>query len=113
MPKLFLSGVATLGLLALAACADTPQDKLRQGGYDAIQAYNVAAPLAVTYEQSSFANPAIVAKIKADSAAALPLIQTLGADLQSGNVITALEVSATTAAIAKLESDTTSTGATK
>jgi len=106
MRKALIAGVATLGL---AACADT-QTTLRKAGYDAIQAYNATAPLAVAYEGNSAADPAIKARIKAASADAMKVITPLGADLQSGNVLTALEISAATAAVARLEAQVATKG---
>mgnify|MGYP003365324243 CR=1 FL=1 len=95
-----------LGLsLALSACSATDQTNLRKAGYDTIQAYNVAAPLALAYAQQPSADPTIKAQIKDASAKALPVLTTLGADLQSTTPITSLEVSAAEAAVAALQSE--------
>lgn len=104
----FTTASLAIGAMALvAACSNTSDDQtnLRKAGYDTIQAYNTIAPLAVAYENSSVADPAIVAKIKTDSAKATSAIVALGSDLQQTDVVSALEVSAATAAVVAVQSD--------
>jgi len=108
MRKLILA----LPLLALSACG-VSQTTLRKAGYDTIQAYNATAPLALSYIQQPSADPTIKAEIKTASADAIKVIDPLGADLQSGDVLTAVEISAAEAAVAALEAKiSTTTGAT-
>ncbi|WP_025886489.1 hypothetical protein [Asaia prunellae] len=91
-----------LCLVTLTAC-DPSQTNLRNAGYVTIQAYNATAPLALAYMKQPGADPTIRDKIKTASADAMKVITPLGTDLQSSNPLTALEVSAATAAVAALQ----------
>lgn len=102
MRKLF-SLFALIGFVGLTACSSVSQTDLRKAGYATIQAYNATAPLALTYAQQPSADPDVKASIKTASADAMKVITPLGADLQSSNPLTALEVSAATAAVAALQ----------
>jgi len=101
---LFVAG--GLGCLALAACGDTQTD-LRKAGYDTIQAYNVVGPIAEKYVSGGYpalkVDPTIKSEIKVASAHAIDVLKPLGADLQSNNVLTAVEVSTAEAAVAALQ----------
>ncbi|GBR17540.1 hypothetical protein [Asaia spathodeae] len=102
MRKLF-SLFALIGFVGLTACSSVSQTDLRKAGYATIQAYNATAPLALAYAQQPSADPDIKASIKTASSDAMKVITPLGTDLQSSNPLTALEVSAATAAVAALQ----------
>ena len=94
---------ALIGFVGLTACSSVSQTDLRKAGYATIQAYNATAPLALAYAQQPSADPTIKDEIKTASADAMKVITPLGTDLQSSNPLTALEVSAATAAVAALQ----------
>lgn len=94
---------ALIGFVGLTACSNVSQTNLRKAGYATIQAYNATAPLALAYAQQPSADPTIKTEIKTASADAMKVITPLGTDLQSSNPLTALEVSAATAAVAALQ----------
>ncbi|NVN02165.1 MULTISPECIES: hypothetical protein [Asaia] len=92
-----------IGPVGLTACSSVSQTDLREAGSATIQAYNATAPFALAYARQPSADPDIKASIKTASADAMKVITPLGTDLQSSNPLTALEVSAATAAVAALQ----------